>query len=221
MIASLFGTVRALLLDRLIIEVNGVGYAVSITASTASQLSVGRDIQLFTSMVVREDSITLYGFIEASEKELFELVQNVSGIGPKVALAISAAMNYEDLAIAITTKNESAIAAIPGIGKKSAQRMILELDGKMIPAHQVISSVAFSWRDQLIEALINLGFNRKQAESAVNDLGVNHQPAELSAMTASELLKLALSQTGAPASAKSAKSANSAKNLQSKKGNRK
>ena len=96
--------------------------------------------------------------------------------------------------------------------------MILELDGKMIPAHQVISSVAFSWRDQLIEALINLGFNRKQAESAVNDLGVNHQPAELSAMTASELLKLALSQTGAPASAKSAKSA---KNLQSKKGNRK
>ena len=221
MIASLFGTVRALLLDRLVIEVNGVGYAVSITASTASQLSVGRDIQLFTSMVVREDSMTLYGFIEASEKELFELVQTVSGIGPKVALAISAAMNYEDLAIAITTKNESAIAAIPGIGKKSAQRMILELDGKMIPAHQVISSVAFSWRDQLIEALINLGFNRKQAESAVNDLGVNHQPAELSAMTASELLKLALSQTGAPASAKSAKSANSAKNLQSKKGNRK
>ena len=221
MIASLFGTVRALLLDRLIIEVNGVGYAVSITASTASQLSVGRDIQLFTSMVVREDSMTLYGFIEASEKELFELVQTVSGIGPKVALAISAAMNYEDLAIAITTKNESAIAAIPGIGKKSAQRMILELDGKMIPAHQVISSVAFSWRDQLIEALINLGFNRKQAESAVNDLGVNHQPAELSAMTASVLLKLALSQTGAPASAKSAKSANSAKNLQSKKGNRK
>ena len=218
MIASLFGTVRALLLDRLVIEVNGVGYAVSITASTASQLSVGRDIQLFTSMVVREDSITLYGFIEASEKELFELVQNVSGIGPKVALAISAAMNYEDLAIAITTKNESAIAAIPGIGKKSAQRMILELDGKMVPAHQVISTAAFSWRDQLIEALINLGFNRKQAESAVNDLGVNHQPAELSAMTASELLKLALSQTGAPASAKSAKSA---KNLQSKKGNRK
>ena len=218
MIASLFGTVRALLLDRLVIEVNGVGYAVSITPSTASQLSVGRDIQLFTSMVVREDSITLYGFIEASEKELFELVQNVSGIGPKVALAISAAMNYEDLAIAITTKNESAIAAIPGIGKKSAQRMILELDGKMVPAHQVIGSAAFSWRDQLIEALINLGFNRKQAESAVNDLGVNHQPAELSAMTASELLKLALSQTGAPASAKSAKSA---KNLQSKKGNRK
>ena len=218
MIASLFGTVRALLLDRLVIEVNGVGYAVSITASTASQLSVGRDIQLFTSMVVREDSMTLYGFIEASEKELFELVQTVSGIGPKVALAISAAMNYEDLAIAITTKNESAIAAIPGIGKKSAQRMILELDGKMVPAHQVISTAAFSWRDQLIEALINLGFNRKQAESAVNDLGVNHQPAELSAMTASELLKLALSQTGAPASAKSAKSA---KNLQSKKGNRK
>ena len=218
MIASLFGTVRALLLDRLVIEVNGVGYAVSITPSTASQLSVGRDIQLFTSMVVREDAMTLYGFIESAEKDLFELVQTVSGIGPKVALAISASMNYEDLAVAISAKNESAISAIPGIGKKSAQRMILELDGKMVPAHQVISSASFSWRDQLIEALINLGFNRKQAESAVNELGINHQPSELSAMTASELLKLALSQTGAPASAKSAKSA---KNLQSKKGNRK
>ncbi len=212
MIASLFGTIRHLQLDRLVVEVNGVGYAVSITPSTASQLSVGRDIQLFTSMVVREDSMTLYGFIEASEKDLFELVQTVSGIGPKVALAISAAMNYEDLAVAIATKNESAIAAIPGIGKKSAQRMILELDGKMVPAHQVTSTAAFSWRDQLIEALISLGFNRKQAESAVNDLGAAHQPSELSERSPSDLLKLALSQTGVPTSAK---------NLSSKKGNQK
>jgi Holliday junction DNA helicase RuvA len=154
----------------------------------------------------------LYGFTESSEKDLFELVQTVSGIGPKVALAISAAMNYEDLAVAISTKNVSAIEAIPGIGKKSAQRMILELDGKMIPAHQVTSTNSFSSRDQLIEALLSLGFNRKQAEKAVNDLGAAHQPSELSELTPSELLKLALSQTGVPANAK---------NLSSKKGHRK
>ena len=212
MIASLFGTIRQLQLDRLVIEVNGVGYSVSITPSTASQLSIGRDVQLFTSMVVREDSMNLYGFTESSEKELFELVQTVSGIGPKVALAISASMNYDDLAVAISTKNESAIAAIPGIGKKSAQRMILELDGKMVAAHQVTSATSFSWRDQLIEALISLGFNRKQAESAVNDLGANHQPSELSELNPSELLKLALSQTGTSVNTK---------NLPSKKGGRK
>ena len=212
MIASLFGTIRYLQLDRLVVEVNGVGFAVNITPSTASQLSVGRDVQLFTSMVVREDSMNLYGFTESSEKDLFELVQTVSGIGPKVALAISAAMNYEDLAVAISTKNVSAIEAIPGIGKKSAQRMILELDGKMIPAHQVTSTYSFSKRDQLIEALINLGFNRKQAENAVNDLSAAHQPSELSELSPSELLKLALSQTGVPANAK---------NLSSKKGQRK
>ena len=209
MIASLFGTIRHLQLDRLVIEVNGVGYSVNITPSTASQLSIGRDIQLFTSMVVREDSMNLYGFTESSEKELFELVQTVSGIGPKVALAISASMNYDDLAVAISTKNESAIAAIPGIGKKSAQRMILELDGKMVAAHQVTSATSFSWRDQLIDALISLGFNRKQAESAVNDLGANHQPSELSELNPSELLKLALSQTGTSVNTK---------NLPSKKG---
>ena len=107
MIASLFGTSRALKLDQVVLEVNGVGYLVHITAKTSTQMSIGRDYQLFTSMVVREDSMTLYGFLGNEERELFELVQTVSGIGPKVALAITAAMSTEELDRKSTRLNSS------------------------------------------------------------------------------------------------------------------
>ena len=193
MIASLFGTVRSLQLTNLVIEVNGVGYQVQITTKTSAQLSVGRDYQLFTSMIVREDSMALYGFIENEERELFDLVQTVSGIGPKVALAITAAMNIDDFAYAINAKNESAIAAVPGIGKKGAQRLILELSGKLDFSHPVNKSVGFSWRDQLIDALTGLGFTRKQAEQSINEISANRDAKELGQMNPSELLKLALS----------------------------
>ena len=192
MIATLFGKVRALKLDQVVLEVNSVGYLVQITSKTASKLSIGRDYQLITSMVVREDSMTLYGFLENEERELFELVQTVSGIGPKVALAISAAMSTEELAHAVNSKDEGAIATVPGIGKKGAQRLILELTGKIDFAHPVSKSTGFSWRDQLVEALTGLGFARKQAEQAVNEISANHENKELAAMAPSELLKLGL-----------------------------
>ena len=153
MIASLFGTSRALKFDQVVLEVNGVGYLVNITAKTSTQMSIGRDYQLFTSMVVREDSMTLYGFLGNEERELFELVQTVSGIGPKVALAITAAMSTEELAHAVNSKDESAIAAVQGIGKKGAQRLILELDGKLDFASAPSSKSSYSWRDQVIEEI--------------------------------------------------------------------
>jgi Holliday junction DNA helicase RuvA len=200
MIATLFGTVRALKLDQAVIDVNGVGYLIHIAAKTSAHLSIGRDYQVFTSMVVREDSMTLYAFIDNDERELFELVQTVSGIGPKVALAITSAMSIDDLASAVNTKDESAIAAVPGIGKKGAQRLILELSGKLDFSHPASKSTGFSWRDQLIEALTGLGFARKQAEQAVNEIAANRDAKVLSSMTPTELLKLALShantQTG-------------------------
>lgn len=192
MIASLFGTIRSLKLDQAIIDVNGVGYLVHITTKTSSHLSVGRDYQIFTSLVVREDSMTLYGFNESDERELFELVQTVSGIGPKVALAITAAMGIDDLAAAVNSKDESAIAAVPGIGKKGAQRLILELSGKLDFAHPASKVTGFSWRDQLIDALTGLGFARKQAEQAVNEIAAARDAKELSSMSPTELLKLAL-----------------------------
>lgn len=195
MIASLFGAVRSLKSDQLVIDVNGVGYLVHITASTSSKLGVGRNFQIYTSMVVREDSMTLYGFIESADRDLFELVQTVSGIGPKVALAITGAMSTEDLAHAVNSKDESAISQVPGIGKKGAQRLILELAGKMEFTRQPIKSGGFSWREQLVEALTGLGFTRRQAEGAVNEISSGVDVNELSKMAPSELLKLALNQT--------------------------
>ncbi len=192
MIASLFGTIRSLKPDQAIIDVNGVGYLVHITAKTASHLGIGRDYQIFTSLVVREDSMTLYGFNESDERELFELVQTVSGIGPKVALAITAAMGIDDLAAAVNSKDESAIAAVPGIGKKGAQRLILELSGKLDFTHPANKVTGFSWRDQLIDALTGLGFARKQAEQAVNEIAAARDAKELSSMSPTDLLKLAL-----------------------------
>ena len=192
MIASLFGTVRALKLDQAVLEVNGVGYLVHITTKTSAQISIGRDYQLFTSMVVREDSMTLFGFLENEERELFELVQTVSGIGPKVALAITAAMSTEDLAHAISSKDEAAIAAVQGIGKKGAQRLILELTGKLDFAVAPNAKSSYSWRDQLVEALTGLGFARKQAELAINEIAANKESKELDALSSTDLLKLAL-----------------------------
>ena len=193
MIASLFGTIRSLKLDQAVIDVNGVGYLLHITPKTSGNLSVGRDYQVFTSLVVREDSMTLYAFIDSDQRELFELVQTVSGIGPKVALAITAAMSIDDLAHAVNSKDEPAIAAVQGIGKKGAQRLILELTGKLDFTHPASRSVGFSWRDQLIDALTGLGFARRQAELAVNEIAANRDASELSSLSPSELLKLALS----------------------------
>lgn len=195
MIASLYGAVRSLKSDQLVIDVNGVGYLVHITASTSSKLGVGRNFQIYTSLVVREDSMTLYGFIESEDRDLFELVQTVSGIGPKVALAITGSMSTEDLAYAVNSKDESAISQVPGIGKKGAQRLILELAGKMEFTRHPIKSGGFSWREQLVEALTGLGFTRRQAEGAVNEISSGVDVNELSKMAPSELLKLALNQT--------------------------
>ncbi len=194
MIASLFGTIKSLKIDQLVIDVNGVGYLVNISSRTSGQLSLGRDAQIHTSMVVREDSLTLFGFLEVAERDFFELLQTVSGIGPKVALAITQAMEISDLASAVKRRDENSISAIPGIGKKSAQRLILELEGKLDFAIKNISIKELSWREEVIDALVGLGFSRRQAESALNDLAASASAAELSALSSSERLKLALNR---------------------------
>jgi len=186
MIASLFGTFRSLRQDHLIIDVNGVGYLIQITLKTANDLAVGRDIQIYTSMVVREDAILLYGFLSEDERELFGLIQTVSGFGPKVAMSVTQAMNMDDLASAIHAKDEQAIAAIPGIGKKSAQRLILELSGKLEITKSLKNNIGGSWRDELLEALLGLGFSRRQAENALNQLAANREAAELNNLSGSD-----------------------------------
>jgi Holliday junction DNA helicase RuvA len=172
MISLLNGTVRSLLSDRAIIEVQGVGYAVLVTSATSASLTLGAPTILHTSLVVREDSLTLFGFLDEESKNTFELLQTVSGVGPKVALSILGSLSIEDLARAIAQENVGTIEKVPGIGKKGAQRMILELKGKMtrVGAHANHLSHQPAWREQLTSALVSLGFTPKDSDNAISAL---------------------------------------------------
>ena len=196
MISTLNGTICSLSNERLIIEVGGVGLSVLINPLTSSGLTLGSLSTLYTSLVVREDSLTLFGFLTEEVRNLFELVQTVSGVGPKVALSIMGALSPEDLARAIANEDTSAIERVPGIGKKGAQRMILELKGKITDLGSIGSYKGHQppCREQLSSALVSLGFSPKESDIAisniVNDLhGDDMDPAT---MDLSELLKLAL-----------------------------
>ena len=196
MISTVTGTIRSLSQDKLVIEVGGVGLSVLINPPTSLALTLGAQTTLYTSLVVREDSLTLFGFLSEEVRNLFELVQTVSGVGPKVALSIMGALTPEDLARAISQEDTSAIERVPGIGKKGAQRMILELKGKLsdLSSGATYKGHQPAWREQLLSALVSLGFSPKESDSAisyvVNDLqGHDQDPAS---MELSELLKLAL-----------------------------
>jgi Holliday junction DNA helicase RuvA len=196
MISLINGIVRSISSDRAVVEVGGVGLAVSLTTQTTAQLNLGTPVQLFTSLVVREDSLTLFGFLDEESRSAFELVQTVSGIGPKVALAILGAHTPQSLAVAIAQEDIKAIEKVPGIGRKGAQRLILELKGKIsdfgsVDHKQIHQPV---WREQLTSALISLGFTAKDSDSAITavvsqyaDNGIDAQNVDIS-----ELLKAAL-----------------------------
>lgn len=195
MIASLYGRIRSLQIDRAIIDVGGVGLAVIITPTTSGRLSVGNDAQLFTSLVVREDALTLYGFFDEASRIAFDLVQTVSGIGPKVAMSILAHMSPEDLGYAIAQENVAAIERVPGIGRKGAQRLILELKGKITHVSDGIPVGHLPvWREQLSSALMSLGFSAKEADVSVGALLVSLQAEkeDPTKIELGELLKRAL-----------------------------
>ena len=200
MISLVNGVVRSISLDKVIVEVGGVGLSLAVTQKTSAHLNIGVQVQLFTTLVVREDALTLYGFLEDGDRALFELVQTVSGIGPKVDLSIVSALSPSQLAVAISQEDISAIEKVPGIGRKGAQRLILELKGKLTDfgtssksdRHQPV------WREQLTSALVSLGFNAKDSDAAISQVvarlsedGIDAQTLELS-----DLLKRALSQGG-------------------------
>jgi Holliday junction DNA helicase RuvA len=196
MISLLSGTVRSIHSDRLVVEVGGFGLSVLVTPSTATQVSLGAQIQLFTSLVVREDSLTLFGFVNEESRTLFELVQTVSGIGPKVALSILGALTPEDLSRAISQEDIGAIEKVPGIGRKGAQRMILELKGKLsdLSHAQLYKGHQPAWREQLSSALVSLGFSPKESDNAITAVVADLQSDGIdpAGVELSELLKRTL-----------------------------
>jgi len=181
-IASLSGTVANVRLDRAVIEVGGaggaVGYLVHATPATLSTLRVGEAARLSTSMVVREDSFTLFGFADDDERTVFEAVQTVSGVGPRLALAMLAVHTPDALRRAVASEDIAALMRVPGIGRKGAQRIALELgdrlgaptgtgDGTAEEAAGTGAAVVDDQRDQVVQALVGLGWNPKAAEDAL------------------------------------------------------
>ena len=173
MIASVRGTVTAVAPDGAVVEVGGVGLAVVCAPGTLARLRVGEQARLATSLVVREDSLTLYGFADDDERALFELLQTANGVGPKLAQTMLAVHPPRELRRAIATSDLASLTAVPGIGRKGAERIVLELrdrigaiDGSDTAGPVGITPVA-PWRDQLAHALAGLGFSGKEAGDAI------------------------------------------------------
>lgn len=174
MIAFLSGPVAALTPATAVIEVGGIGMAVQCAPGTLAGLRIGQVARLATSLVVREDSLTLYGFADDDERQVFELLQTASGVGPRLAQAMLATHSPDALRIAVATGDEKALTAVSGIGKKGAQKLLLELKdrlGEPVGAHigqqGIGAPVSSSWRDQLQAALIGLGYATREADEAV------------------------------------------------------
>ncbi|WP_426566817.1 Holliday junction branch migration protein RuvA [Angustibacter sp. McL0619] len=174
MIASVSGVVRQVRLDAAVISVGGVGMLVQASPRTLAGLREGKPAELATSLVVREDSLTLFGFTDDDERSTFEALQSVSGIGPRLALSLLAVHEPEALRRAIATDDLAALRKVPGVGLKSAQRMVLELKGKLgLPGAPGSAPAAApepddeSWRGQVRDALVGLGWAAKAADDAI------------------------------------------------------
>ncbi|MEU1765567.1 Holliday junction branch migration protein RuvA [Streptomyces rimosus] len=199
MIAFVSGPVAALAPDTAVVEVGGIGMAVQCTPGTLSGLRVGQQAKLATSLVVREDSLTLYGFADDDERQTFELLQTTSGVGPRLAQAMLAVHSPDTLRLAVANGDEKTLTAVPGIGKKGAQKLLLELKDRLgapvgTGAAGVGSAVTAGWSDQLHAALIGLGYATREADEAVSAVAPQAEAAlaEGAAPQVSQLLKAAL-----------------------------
>ena len=195
MIASIRGEVIEIALDHVVIEAAGVGYKVMATPSTLATLRRGTEARLITAMIVREDSQTLYGFADGSARDLFQMLLGVSGVGPKIGLATLAVYDPGALRQALADGDVAALTRVPGIGKRGAERMVLELRDKIgaLPSAGGVAAVVsgHAVRTPVVEALVGLGFAVKQAEEACDKVLADDPDA-----TTSEALRAALSLLG-------------------------
>jgi holliday junction DNA helicase RuvA len=175
MIAHLHGTVAGISPDGAVIDVGGVGLRVQCTPDTLATLKPGKPARVATSLVVREDSLTLFGFGTDDERNVFELLQTASGIGPRLALAMLAVHSPDALRKAVANEDLKALTMVPGIGTKGAQRIVLELRDRLgapmdlSSAHGPVpaAKAAPSWRDQVASGLVNLGWSARDADTAI------------------------------------------------------
>jgi Holliday junction DNA helicase RuvA len=198
MIASVRGTVLAVRLDAAVVEVGGVGLLVQAAPATLAGLRVGATTTLATSLVVREDSLTLFGFSDSDEREVFEVVQTVSGVGPRLALAMLAVHTPDGLRRAVATEDLTALKRVPGIGHKGAQRIVLELADRLgAPAATPESGPGpqDDRRTQVVEALVGLGWTARAADDAVTGV-LDGSPGPIGADEVAGVLRAALRALG-------------------------
>lgn len=168
MIASVSGEVLEIRPDALVVSLGGFGVLVLCAPATVAGAKVGSPVTLATSLVVREDSLTLFGFADADSREMFDVVQSVSGFGPKLAFAVLASLPAEELRNAIAREDVARLTATPGVGAKGAQRLILELKDRVGPAGP---QALREWQQQVTSALVGLGWSGRDAARAVAELG--------------------------------------------------
>ena len=191
MIGYLTGKIISKKPTKILLDVNGVGYLINISISTFEKLADSDSVSLYTYLAVREDALDLYGFFTQSEKEMFELLISVSGIGPKLAQSILSGIQINELNEALKTGNIARLVAIPGIGRKTAERLLVELRDKvesLAVSFDAKGSAPYSVRNDAIAALTNLGYNRSNAEKVIRIVTDKKPDASIE-----ELIKEALS----------------------------
>jgi Holliday junction DNA helicase RuvA len=173
-IASVTGTVAGVSPDGAVVEVGGVGMFVVCTPGTLATLRVGESARLVTALVVREDALTLYGFASEDERSVFEVLQTVTGVGPRLAQAVLAVHSPDAVRLAVLSEDVGALSLVPGIGRKVAQRILLELKGRLGPPDDSatggvvrLPGATAGWRDQLRSALTGLGWTGRDVEDTL------------------------------------------------------
>lgn len=190
MIGYLKGKIISAKPTQIILDVNNVGYLIYISISTFEKISDQIEVSLYIHTYVREDALNLYGFYTEAEKEMFELLISISGIGPKVALSILSGISVEELQSAIQSENVSRLVSVPGVGRKTAERVVLELKSKVGFIETAASKgIDFTIKQEAVLALTTLGYNQKVADKIVRDL-LSSNPT----FTLEELIKKSLAE---------------------------
>ena len=201
MIASVSGIVSRIQTDTVVVLVGGVGLLLHVTPDVINGTRIGDELTLFTSLIVREESLTLYGFISSESQDVFELLQNASGIGPKTALAALTVHSPEAIRKAILEEDFKSLEMIPGVGRKSAQKLVIELTDRVKTAslsNSVVrpNLVGAPWKNQIHAAMVGLGFAPKEIAAAIEQAEQALQRQEVETEDVSELLKIALRSRG-------------------------
>jgi Holliday junction DNA helicase RuvA len=193
MISSISGSVKSTSINSLVVEVGGVGLLLQVPIRIAAKMQVGERVSFHTYLIVREDALTLYGFTEIVDRDFFELLLSVTGIGPKVAQSILANSDAASIANAIITSNLKSLEAVPGLGKKGAQRLVLELKDKAAAFASGKSGSDLTISNQVENALQGLGYSNKEAISMVNQV---MKDEKIEGLSVGQVLKLALKSGG-------------------------